>query len=147
VSLDRFVGAQALMYDQAFDELVRGKKQGHWMWFVFPQLRGLGVSPMSQLFGLTPDEAYEWLQHPDLRPRLLECAYVLETLHKGRLLMVFDGDLVKLRSSLTLFEWAALSSWQCNPFESLLDSLAGEPTDAIGTRSRCPSTLRMLGES
>jgi uncharacterized protein (DUF1810 family) len=145
MSLDRFLGAQALMYDQAFGELVAGKKQGHWMWFVFPQLRGLGSSSMAQLFGLEAGEALEYLKHPVLRPRLLECVLVLETLNCDRLLALLGGiDFVKLRSSLTLFEWAALTAWNANPFESVLDGIGQEPSDAIAGRSRCPTTLRRL---
>jgi uncharacterized protein (DUF1810 family) len=142
MSLDRFVGAQALMYQQAFNELVAGQKQTHWMWFVFPQLRGLGTSPMSQLFGLEPVEAVEWLGHPILRPRLIESVALLSA--HGRPARVLGAtDFVKLRSCLTLFEWAANEAWgkqDLKLFGVLADQWYGDAGDA-----RCRTTLRLLG--
>ena len=71
--LERFVEAQARSYDAAVAELRRGRKTSHWMWFVFPQLRGLGSSPMAYRFGIASlDEARAYLAHPVLGPRLAE---------------------------------------------------------------------------
>jgi uncharacterized protein (DUF1810 family) len=71
--LGRFVEAQAGVYDRACDELRDGRKQSHWMWFVFPQMQGLGSSPMSQRFGIgSLEEARAYLAHPVLGPRLME---------------------------------------------------------------------------
>ena len=73
--LERFVAAQAGVYDGALRELQRGHKTGHWMWFIFPQLRGLGRSELSTYYGIASlDEARAYLGHPVLGPRLLACA-------------------------------------------------------------------------
>src|SRR4029078_12612654 len=73
-NLERFVEAQDAVYDDVLAELKRGRKTSHWMWFVFPQLKGLGSSPMSQRFAISSlDEARAYLKHPVLGPRLIEC--------------------------------------------------------------------------
>ena len=104
--LDRFVRAQDAggTYEQARTELVQGRKTSHWMWFVFPQLAGLGRSATSRRYAIADlDEARAYLGHPVLGPRLLECArLVAETAAEPT--TVFGGvDAQKLHSSMTLF--------------------------------------------
>ena len=103
--LRRFVDAQANTYDQALDELRGGEKRTHWMWFVFPQIDGLGRSGMALRYAITGlEEARAYLAHPVLGPRLVECARVLTGLSVRTAEQVFGPvDAVKLRSSMTLF--------------------------------------------
>ena len=105
--LDRFVRAQAQggTYDAALTELRAGHKRSHWMWFVFPQIVGLGQSPTSRMYAIASlEEARAYLAHPVLGPRLLECAQALLGLTGVSAEHVFGGiDAVKLRSSMTLF--------------------------------------------
>jgi uncharacterized protein (DUF1810 family) len=105
-NLRRFTDAQDRIYDAALAELHSGSKQGHWMWFIFPQLAGLGRSPTAQLFGIgSLDEARAYLEHPLLGPRLRRCVEALLP-SKGRSAEQILGsiDAMKLRSSLTLFD-------------------------------------------
>jgi uncharacterized protein (DUF1810 family) len=107
--LDRFAIAQLGIYDGALDELRRGRKTGHWMWFIFPQIAGLGRSEMSRRYGIgSLGEAQAYLAHPVLGPRLRECAAALLSV-SGRSAEEILGqiDAVKLRSSMTLFHRAA----------------------------------------
>lgn len=108
-TLDRFVEAQDGVYDRALAELRAGRKASHWMWFVFPQIAGLGRSAMAQRYAITSlDEARAYLAHPVLGPRLVECARVLTELAGTSAEAVFGGiDAIKLRSSMTLFAHAA----------------------------------------
>lgn len=103
-NLDRFVEAQAETYDTALAEIRRGQKQSHWMWFIFPQITGLGHSPTAQYYALTTlDEAKAYLDHPVLRPRLIACVEALQDLQGTTAEQVFGTtDAMKLRSSLTL---------------------------------------------
>lgn len=105
-SLDRFVEAQTLSYKTALGELQRGAKRSHWMWYVFPQIAGLGRSPTAQHFAIrSVDEALAYLDHPLLGPRYLECVAALQDLPTSDPVAVLgDIDAMKLRSSLTLFE-------------------------------------------
>lgn len=107
--LDRFLAAQQGAYAGALEELRQGRKTGHWIWFVFPQLAGLGRSEMSRYYAITSlDEARAYLVHPVLGARLRECATaVLAT--KGRTAVEIFGsiDAVKVRSCMTLFRRAA----------------------------------------
>ena len=110
--LDRFVVAQDRggTYDRAVAELRAGRKQSHWMWFVFPQLAGLGSSPMAQEFAIgSLAEARAYLAHPVLGPRLAECARILNAAADGTTATEIFGyvDAMKLRSSMTLFAAAA----------------------------------------
>src|SRR5215216_1855171 len=109
--LERFVGAQDTdgTYDRAIEELRRGRKTSHWMWFVFPQIAGLGQSPTSKLFAISSlDEAGAYLQHPILGPRLLECADTVARSPAATAEQIFGGiDTQKLRSCMTLFKRAA----------------------------------------
>ncbi len=109
--LERFLDAQEQgeTYRGALAELRRGRKTGHWMWFVFPQLAGLGRSPTAQRFAIRSlREAQAYLAHPVLGPRLLECTRTVRT-HAGRRAAEILGeiDAMKLRSSMTLFARAA----------------------------------------
>lgn len=104
--LSRFIKAQAQSYQQALIEIQEGKKRGHWIWFVFPQLKGLGHSPFSKFYGISgKEEAIAYFTHPILGMRLRE---VTETLlkHKGKSIVdMFGGiDALKLRSCMTLFD-------------------------------------------
>lgn len=105
-TLDRFVEAQAPIYADALAEIRRGAKRSHWMWFVFPQLAGLGRSPQARLYGIhSIDEARAYLRHSLLGPRYLECVAALQDLPISDPVVVFgEVDAMKLRSSLTLFE-------------------------------------------
>ncbi len=107
--LDRFVIAQQGVYAGVLDELRRGRKVGHWIWFIFPQVAGLGYSAMSQLYAISSlDEARAYLAHPVLGPRLRECAaIVLATTGRTALEIFGSIDAMKLRSSMTLFHRAA----------------------------------------
>jgi uncharacterized protein (DUF1810 family) len=103
--LERFVAAQADLYDAALHEIRNGRKRTHWMWFVFPQLAGLGMSPTSQHYGITGlPEATAYLSHSLLGPRLIECseAVTLVAGHSARDIFGSPDDM-KLRSSATLF--------------------------------------------
>jgi uncharacterized protein (DUF1810 family) len=109
--LDRFVTAQDAggTYGRAVAELRAGYKIGHWMWFVFPQIAGLGQSPTSRRYAISSlAQARAYLRHPLLGPRLRECTQILATLGPGRTAeQIFGGiDATKLRSSMTLFRLA-----------------------------------------
>jgi uncharacterized protein (DUF1810 family) len=107
--LDRFVQAQFGGYDSVLAELRRGQKAGHWIWYIFPQLVGLGHSEMSRHYGIASlDEAQAYLAHPVLGPRLRECAALVHSV-TGRSANEIMGstDAMKLRSSMTLFHRAA----------------------------------------
>jgi uncharacterized protein (DUF1810 family) len=104
-NLQRFVDAQAQVYAQVLAELRRGQKRSHWMWFVFPQLQGLGSSAMAQKFAIVSRaEAAAYLDHPLLGPRLRECTRLV-TAVQGRAIDAILGfpDDLKFRSSMTLF--------------------------------------------
>ncbi len=105
--LERFVTAQDQggTYDRALAELKRGRKTSHWMWFVSPQIAGLGQSPTSRRYAITSlEEARAYAAHPVLGPRLLECAAVVAATEAGSAEQVFGGiDAQKLHSSMTLF--------------------------------------------
>ena len=108
--LERFVRAQdGGVYAQALRELRAGAKRGHWMWFVFPQVAGLGRSSTAQHYALAGlEEARAYLAHPVLGPRLVECAQaLLELSGRDPVRVLGSVDAVKLRSSMTLFEAAA----------------------------------------
>lgn len=106
--IERFVVAQAPVYDTALAEIRRGAKRSHWMWYVFPQLHMLGRSEQAKYFGIRSlDEARAYLAHPVLGPRYLECVAALQDLSTSDPERVFGAtDAMKLRSSLTLFEVA-----------------------------------------
>jgi uncharacterized protein (DUF1810 family) len=108
--LERFVRAQAGgVYERALGELRRGRKQGHWMWFIFPQLAGLGRSPTAQAYAIgSLAEARAYLEHPVLGPRLRETSRTLLELDGATAEAVLGStDAMKLRSSMSLFDRAA----------------------------------------
>jgi len=106
--LTRFVDAQAPVYGTVVDELRAGRKLSHWMWFVFPQLRGLGSSPMAARYGIASlDEARAYLDHDLLGPRLHECARLVNQVQGRSIGEIFGSpDDLKLCSSMTLFACA-----------------------------------------
>jgi uncharacterized protein (DUF1810 family) len=103
--LDRFVQAQDQIMEQVRRELLEGRKRSHWMWFVFPQLRGLGHSSMARHYAIASlDEAEAYLQHPILGPRLIECSELVNRLKGRSINKIFGGiDDLKFHSSMTLF--------------------------------------------
>jgi len=105
--LERFVTAQDSggTYEQAVAELRRGTKTSHWMWFVFPQIAGLGSSPAARHYAISSvAEAHAYLAHPVLGPRLADCARIVAGLSGRTAEQIFGGiDAMKLRSSMTLF--------------------------------------------
>ena len=136
--LSRFVEAQEHSYDQALREIRSGRKLSHWMWYVFPQLEGLGSSPTSKRYAIKSlDEAAAYLRHPVLGPRLLACTEAVLGV-AGRTAEDIFGpiDALKLRSSATLF---ACASSRRSVFDQLLDRyFAG---------ARDERTLNLLGLS
>ncbi|MGE2735188.1 DUF1810 domain-containing protein [Mycolicibacterium vaccae] len=136
--LERFVRAQEHSYAGAFAELRAGAKRGHWIWFVFPQLRGLGRSPTAQRYGIgSLDEAKAYLAHPVLGPRLHECARALAA-HSGMSATAILGspDDLKVRSSMTLF--ARADATGAADFRAVLAAFYGGAED--------PATLELLGD-
>ena len=134
--LERFVLAQNAggVYASAVAELQAGRKVGHWMWFVFPQLAGLGTSPMSRCYAIASlEEARAYAEHPVLGERLEECARILTELAGTTAEQIFGSvDALKLRSSMTLFARAAPE----RPlFQAVLDRYYGgradDATDAL----------------
>lgn len=111
MDLERFVKAQdsAGTYQRAVAELRGGRKTTHWMWFIFPQLTGLGRSEMAQAYAISDlAEAQAYLAHPILGPRLIECAEIVAAQQGRSAEQMFGGvDAIKLRSSMTLFAHAA----------------------------------------
>jgi uncharacterized protein (DUF1810 family) len=107
--LRRFVDAQARNYDDALAELKAGRKTSHWMWYVFPQIAGLGSSPMAQTYAIgSLAEARAYLAHPVLGARLRDCVAAVLGVQGRSARQIFGGpDDLKLRSSLTLFAEAA----------------------------------------
>ena len=118
--LNRFIQAQENSYSQAIAELKNGYKQSHWMWFIFPQIKGLGHSEMAHHYAIkSKQEAAEYLNHPMLGPRLRECSEILLGI-EDRLISDIMGypDDLKLKSSMTLFASIAGNS---NIFEKVID--------------------------
>ena len=131
--LTRFVAAQDAggTYAAALAELRAGRKRGHWMWFVFPQVAGLGQSPTSREYAISGlEEARAYLAHPVLGPRLVECAEALRALDTDDPVAVLGGiDAVKLRSSMTLFAHAAEHDEDRAVFRAVLDKFYGGQED------------------
>lgn len=130
--LERFVAAQDAdaTYQRAVAELRTGAKRGHWMWFLFPQIAGLGSSATSQRYALASlDEARAYLGHPVLGPRITECAGIVAGTEGRSATDIFGGtDAMKLRSSMTLFAAAAPDE---PAFRDVLDKyFDGEPDEA-----------------
>ena len=126
-SLDRFVQAQTLMYPSVLKQMQNGKKTSHWMWFMFPQLRGLGTSTMAHLYGISGlGEAKAYLEHPVLSGRL--CSELLKHKDKTALEIFGDIDEMKLKSSMTLF---ALTSEDYTIFDEVLEHFFGGEMDEV----------------
>lgn len=108
-NLERFVTAQAPAYGRVCEELGDGRKKSHWMWFIFPQVAGLGVSAMARTFAISSRaEAEAYLQHPILGPRLIECTKLVNRIEGRSAFDIFGSpDDLKFRSSMTLFAEAA----------------------------------------
>lgn len=119
-SLDRFLEAQEPMYDTALAEIKKGEKESHWMWYIFPQLRGLGKSQMAYAYGINGlEEAKAYLAHPVLSARLIEISEALLE-HTDIIIedLIGDLDVLKLRSCMTLF---AFLSEEGSVFHQVLD--------------------------
>lgn len=137
--LERFVTAQAADFARALSELRAGRKRSHWMWYIFPQLRGLGASPMSRFYGISNlAEARAYLSHPLLGPRLREAVEALLFTKDLSAHEIFGSpDDLKLRSSATLFAHASSPG---SPFEHLLTKFFdGEPDPATLERLEAPA--------
>lgn len=135
-NLQRFVDAQNGVHERVLRELRAGRKASHWMWFVFPQIEGLGSSPMARKYAIASlEEARAYLAHPVLGPRLEECTRLLLAV-KDRPISEILGypDDMKLRSSMTLFSRA--TNTHCVFAEALNRFFDGEPD---------PRTLQRLG--
>jgi uncharacterized protein (DUF1810 family) len=140
----RFVNAQSDVYDQVADELTKGRKRTHWMWFVFPQLAGLGHSSMSQRYAIRDlDQARRYLAHPLLGSRLRRNVRLM-TSHTGKSALDILGspDDLKFRSCLTLFAEAALDDADQALFKQALDRFYGGQSD-----SRTMELLRSTSSS
>ena len=132
--LERFLDAQEPVYEQVIDEIRSGRKVSHWMWFIFPQLAGLGSSSMSQRYAIASlDEARAYLAHPLLGARLRECAGLLLEGAAGSAEGIFGPiDALKLRSCMTLYHRTAPEDslfWQV--LERFYGGVVDEATDAL----------------
>jgi uncharacterized protein (DUF1810 family) len=136
--LERFVKAQDAVYDAALGELRAGLKRSHWMWFVFPQLAGLGSSPTAQAYAIhSLEEARAYLAHPVLGRRLVECVHAVNAVDERSAGDIFGyPDELKFRSSLTLFLMAAAPEAK-PPFQRALDTYFAGQGDSF--------TLNKLG--
>jgi uncharacterized protein (DUF1810 family) len=130
LNLERFVEAQAPVYDRALEELKAGRKQSHWMWFVFPQIAGLGHSPMAQHYAIQNlVEARAYLAHPLLGARLRECTQAVIAVEGKSAHDIFGSpDDLKFRSCLTLFAHALPDE---PLFRAALDKYFGGEADAL----------------
>jgi uncharacterized protein (DUF1810 family) len=127
-NLQRFVDAQAPVYEHVRTELQQGHKQSHWMWFIFPQIAGLGSSPMARKFAVASRaEAAAYLGHPILGPRLHECARLVMDVPDRSIgeILGYPDDL-KFRSSMTLFASATADN---KDFIDVLDKFYGGEMD------------------
>jgi len=127
--LSRFIKAQENSYEEALSEIKSGRKKGHWMWFIFPQFKGLGFSEKSKYYSIKDlDEAKRYLSHPILGERLKLITKELLDLNENNPRKVFGSpDDLKLKSSMTLF--AAIDASQENIFNAALDKLFNGQTD------------------
>ena len=132
-SLDRFVKAQEKMYPIAMKEIQNSKKLSHWMWYIFPQLRGLGTSSMARKYGILDiGEARAYLEHPWLSGRLYElCVALLHHKDKSAYEIFGDVDEMKLKSSMTLF---ALTSEDYTIFDQVLEQFFDGEMDEVTVR-------------
>ncbi len=129
-NLQRFVAAQSPVYEQVCSELREGRKKSHWMWFIFPQIKGLGHSELASRFAISHlDEAEAYLKHPILGPRLRECTRLVNLVEGCSIdrILGYPDDL-KFRSSMTLFSQATPDNQVFN--EALRKYFGGEPDQA-----------------
>lgn len=133
--LQRFVDAQDRVYDRVLAELRAGAKRSHWIWFIFPQLRGLGSSSTAELFGIgSLEEARAYLAHRVLGPRLRECTRLVASIEGRSADEIFGWpDNIKVRSSMTLFALAADNNTE---FLAVLEKFYGGQQD--------PRTLELI---
>lgn len=138
IDANKFIVAQSGVYEAALAEIRRGRKTGHWMWFIFPQLAGLGSSPTARHYAIASlEEARAYLAHPQLGSRLRTCAAAAADLRGRTALEVFGHpDDLKLRSSMTLFEEAAPH-----------DVIFGRVLDVLCGGKRDEATLHLLGSA
>lgn len=131
--LQRFVNAQEPVYDEIVEELRQGRKRSHWMWFIFPQIRGLGASAMSKRFAISSlAEAEAYLTHPLLGARLRECTELVMQ-HSDRSIEAILGpvDSLKFRSSMTLYAQITTAD---DVFATALEMIYGGEADALTLR-------------
>ena len=139
--LDRFVTAQQGVYPGVLDELRRGHKTGHWIWFIFPQIAGLGRSAVSRFYSIASvDEARAYLAHAVLGTRLIECTTIVAAIPDRTAIDIFGSvDAMKVRSCMTLFHRVAPDE---PAFRAVLDRFydgtADEATDALISPSTSP---------
>jgi len=128
--LQRFVDAQSPIYEQVCAELRNGQKEGHWMWFIFPQLRGLGQSQMATTFGVSSrEEAEAYLKHTVLGARLRECTRLVNLVEGRSIEQIFGyPDDLKFRSSMSLF---ALATSENQIFKDALQKYFGGELDPL----------------
>ena len=124
-NLRRFVNAQQQVFERVCGELRQGQKQSHWMWFIFPQIKGLGHSEMAQRFAISSrQEAEAYLAHPILGPRLRESSQIVADLQDRPLVNIFGyPDDMKVRSSMTLFAQVAAAGKEI--FKQCLENISG----------------------
>jgi uncharacterized protein (DUF1810 family) len=136
IEFDHFVEAQNCVYDQVVRELTEGQKRSHWIWYIFPQVRGLGFSEISNRYALSSiDEARRYLKHELLGARLQECTQLVLDIRNRTAEDIFGPvDAMKFRSSMTLFSL-------CSPSGSLFDSAI----EKYFHGKRDPKTLGLLG--
>lgn len=139
--LARFIEAQAPVYEMALGELRAGRKRSHWMWFVLPQIAGLGASAMSQRYAIADRaEAAAYLAHALLGPRLVACVSAVAAHPEKSAFEIFGApDDAKFRSCLTLFEAVAAP-------ESVERALFGAALETFCDGRRDPETLRLIGD-
>jgi uncharacterized protein (DUF1810 family) len=142
--LQRFVDAQGPVFEQVLQELRSGRKQSHWMWFIFPQINGLGRSDMARRYAITClDEARAYLEHPLLGPRLEQCAKIIEPQLQWTARQIFGApDDMKLHSSMTLF---ATTAPERKVFQAVLDTFFDGIPDPL-TVDRLNASLGPLRE-
>ena len=142
-NLERFVRRQKEDYDRAYKELLEESKRSHWMWWIFPQITGLGMTSTSQEYSIkTLAEAKVYLEHPVLGKNIREISKLLTTINQSNASIVFGyPDDLKLRSSMTLFVEAAENDEDRNIFLKVLDKFIDGKKD-----TRTLAILREIGE-
>ena len=136
-----FLAAQKHVWEAAVREITDGKKRGHWIWFIFPQLRAIGSSTYSEIYGLSGiADAKSYLKHPVLRARLDRCVRTLTDNHSGRIETVFDPlDAMKVHACLTLFDVAEPHTIFRIALDGCFEGNPHEQTQALITAELKPS--------